>query len=255
MDTHWINDAFSLYALAYAASTAHVLYDANRRQQNQIESPLELTVQRYQLQINHEQKDLTLVGENHYYTKAEQKFAEELVEEHEYIATETGLDISAGISFPNLLYNTLLLIPLSVNHFYLSLALNRNSKSIGELLNDADKYIFPLEESISQTISDKTKIKLLSRHIICSMLGPIIYYQTKNSSKNWEKEEDNSPIISTEDKEIVQDRDTIMAGNILNIFNNYDIDKLLAVVGRAHVPGIITSLSQKVELTSVKGLE
>ncbi len=104
------------YLAAFLATTLHVGYDfctSNLPRLERGETTQYLQLRQYKVRIGGGEKNLTLAGEIHWYTRKENELAKKLVDEHEHFAAETGegMDMSVG----NVLYAVGLSIPVTVN--------------------------------------------------------------------------------------------------------------------------------------------
>ena len=209
-----------------------------------------MEVHKYRINVNGKEKQLTLVGENHDYNKTEHEIAQKLVDEHEHFANECGSDPFENVSVGNFLYGLAVATPLAITDFYQNLGDGRWYNSIDDVAEERGYNVYALEKADDpfNNISGGEKARLFGESVFSALTAPLAYYRAKNETPYNASEYANF----TYRESLIDSRDKVMAGGIVDLLKKNEIDKLLAGVGRAHLEGVIANLSKQVELQEVK---
>ncbi|MBI2548582.1 hypothetical protein HYW21_04495 [Candidatus Woesearchaeota archaeon] len=241
-----------LYVASYVAVSAHVGYDFVRYNSLRIEQGKTvqyLEVRRYHIDIDGEEKELTLVGENHDYNKTEYEMAQKLVDEHQHFAEESGSGHLQNMSFGNLLYALACFKPLEITLFYQHLGNGRWYDSIRDIAEERGYNVHALEKADDPftNMSTGERIKYFAQCFFSPLTAPLAYYGGKNETPYDPSQFANFSYRTS----LVDKRDRVMADSIVDLMREDDIDELLAEFGRLHLDGVISHLSQQVSLREI----
>lgn len=170
----------TLYAVLYLGVSAHVGYDYLRHNRQRIEqgqTVQQLEVRRYHITIDDREKELTLVGEDHYYTKKEHTIAQNLVDEHEHFAEESGTGHLLNMPLRNVMYAYACLKPLEITLFYQHLGNGRWYDSVREIAEERGYVVHPLENADDPftNMSPREKVSFLAESIGSVVTAPLAY--------------------------------------------------------------------------------
>src|SRR3989338_2855992 len=133
-----------------------------------------LQVQKYKVKVCGTEKNLTLVGENHWYTREENEIAKRLVDKHKYFASEVGEGLS--LSKENALYLIGLSIPIRAGGIYFGLGSGRWYDTIGDLAKEKGHRVRALENDPLMHLSFIEKVGLLGTTYLNLLWVPLSYY-------------------------------------------------------------------------------
>ncbi len=97
-------------------------------------------------------------------------------------------------------------------------------------------------------MSGGEKARLFGEAVFSALTAPLAYYEAKNETPHDASEYANF----TYRESLIDNRDKVMAGGIVDLLEKEGVDQLLATVGRAHLEGVISNLSKQVELREIK---
>ena len=241
------------YIVANAAIGIDVLFKSDDPPSHERSS---LDVSRYAVRVDGKTKYLTLVGEMHIYTRQESEQGKMFLKEHSDIAYEIASSGGAKGSEEDLSKERMLFRYLEVPKFYIGLALARHDTSIYELAAKENRYVHSLETLQSRwaCISEEEYGEFKYKGILGTVFHPLLYLATRLDDLHQDSPEEEEKSIrkfSTKYPGIISKRDSVMARSIDSLLHNKDIDTLLAVVGKGHLPGIAERLIRIHDFTSV----
>lgn len=254
-----LKTAVKIYLAAYLGLTAHAVYDysANNKKKIATEAKNSLVIRKYKVDLEGKVKDLTIVGETHIYNHTESKFAKELLKDYEHVAYEGGSGNLKDISFLEYQYWKAFALVYALPTGYYSLGSGRSpyNPSIRSVAIENNKQMHFLEsegDDILKNMSFGQKSVLLAFGVISALEAPMGYYAGKQDLEFGDKKihyEDNSMFYAAN----LHARDKIMADNIEELLKREDINKIICVMGKAHVLGVEKNLKEDLNMKKVNG--
>ena len=245
----------SLYLAAFIGTNIHIVHDSANNNLPRIEDSKRvfLKTERYKIKIGERNEDLTLVGEIHYYNKAEQEIGRRLVSEHEHIAYEgDGTEGIGDISKSKLIYMRTFMAVSDISASYYRLGSGRFYDDIlltaVKMGRDVHGLEFPYDPFRHMSIPKRAMF--LGQMFLSNLTSPAYYYAGKNEEALFKS--DNLGSMKPYKTEILDKRNKDMAMNIIKLLEGEDIDNLLAVVGQAHLEGIVDELAKETCIEKVE---
>lgn len=248
-----LKTAFKIYLAAYIGFSGHAFYDYNVNNKKRIETEAKnsLVVRNYKVDLEGKIKELTIVGEAHIYNHTESAFAKELVKDYEHVAYE-GTGRCPETSIANTIFGnvvSLIYLPSMVLYGMGSGRLFTNP-SIERAAVESCKDISYLEADEDDIFSNMSLGQKFALFGICAssfLTAPLSYYGGKEDLGRVDKNiyyDENIMFYAAN----LHERDKIMAKNIEKLLKREDIDKILCVMGKAHVIGVEKSLEENIKM-------
>ena len=234
----WI--ALYIAASAYAAID-YKLVNASRIEQDQTNT---LQVRRYKVIVDGREKDLTLVGETHNYTKTEAEAVRKLVDEHNTLAAEFNVERPTQ-SLGYRVYSRATIIFDKVPDEFEQFGSGRfhNNPHI-KIAREKGLKIYALERDLYGPLSFNDRASFLANIIVRLLTAPERYYGERfdfNSGDNVCIRPDDPYFRDP----LVTKRNPKIAGRISELIQREEIDDLLATTGGCHLNGVITILEKE----------
>ncbi len=243
------------YTSLYLALSGHVIYDFNANHRKWLEENVknELVIKNFSANLEGKVKELTFAGETHVYNEKESSFSKDFVKQFDLALIEGG--DSNNFNLSNGVFLGLSFIPVTVSVLYISLGNGRyfTNPTLKEFVKDSGVPMYNLEGKTDgglETLSFSQKAQILGLFSVAAILGPLMYYKAKKFSSLISFEEDEKK--EKEAKDYVDRiankilRNTQMAKEIVNQLKSKEAKKILIVVGKRHIDGLIKNLSQKI---------
>lgn len=203
-----------------------------------------LVIQKYNVPLEDRIKELTIVGETHLYNSKETEFAKDFIDNYQHVARESN---PKEPSDPLLTITALGSIPAFL--FY-SMGTGRSlfNPTLASLAKQKGKTVYFLEEGEDEFNKRATlgqRFAQVGYAIFGLAVAPVAYFEGKREleGNHTKKNEELTNYLYNMDE-----RDGIMAKNILKILEKDEVDSLLCVVGKAHARGIVKRLEGKVNI-------
>lgn len=204
-----------------------------------------LVIEKYNIPLENLVKELTIVGEDHIYNAKETEFAKGFINKFKHVAEESSdnssdslVYISAMASLPAFLFYTM----GSGRSFY--------NPTLSSLAKQEGKTVYFLEEGKDEFKKRALlgqRLGQLGYAMLALAAGPVGYFEGKRElDGNIKKNNKVKGYIFNMDE-----RDGIMAENILKILEKDGVDSLLCIIGKAHVPGVVEKLKDKVTIKRI----
>ncbi|MDP2908515.1 MAG: hypothetical protein Q8N77_01785 [Nanoarchaeota archaeon] len=237
------------YIAAYMGLSGYAYYDFKTENVERIRKSAKntLVVKNYKVRLEDKVKNLTIVGETHIYNYKESEFADKLVDKYDYVAMEGGgisqdddflMKITSRCFLPNLIFYGMgngRLVTNPTTHAYAY----HKGKTIFYMESGEDE--FKNKATLGQ------RLALVGVSGLALATAPLSYFQGRDELIYGEYDfQDGDSLV--EYAANVGERDSIMAKNIVKALGREEVDSLLCVMGKFHVPGVEEKLKDKIKI-------
>lgn len=240
------------YTSLYGASTYHVAYDFSSSHSRWLHDNAknELVIKNFSSTIDGKVRDITIAGETHDYNEKESDFAKDLIRKFNLVMHEGGYTQKATFIDKAFLKSVGAFAKVTDTYIHLGDGRFTSNPGFDELAYQNRTPVLYLENRTAGGTSEfnlEQKTKLLWFYFKGAAMGPILYYQSKDSVMH--KEEINEDTVKEVKKLVNVDRRNVqMAQEILKYLRSRPEDNILIVVGKDHVAGILHELQQSINL-------
>lgn len=255
----FLSTVLGAYLCAYIGLSAVAVYDFNKYNKKRIETEAKnsLAVKNYKVNLEGKLKELTIVGETHLYNHTESEYAKELLKDYEVIAYESGK--ASERSKAGEQYRKVLVCLFKPSFTFYGMGSGRYTKNptIQAHAWLSHKKIYYLEtgnDDIIDKLSFGQKSAFLAMAAYSLLTAPLTYWEGKielgHETKWIDREKDTDAEIDYLAAYVanLHKRDKLMADNIAKLITKEDIDKLLCVMGKGHLKGVVKHLKSNLEM-------
>lgn len=237
------------YAATYTGLSTYAIYDYKTNNIERIKKAKNsLVIKKYDVTIEDKVKHITIIGETHIYNHKESEFAKEFIDDYEYVAMEgnggqgefDGYMLTMGLCYlPFMTFYSMgngRFITNPTMHYY---ALEKEKTLF---------YLEAGEDEFKKKTTDNQRRALLDIGALALITAPFAYFDGKNELTHGERDYTTEDIPGYLEYAVnASERDSIMVKNILKILEKEEVDSLLCVMGKAHVPGVEKKLKAKIK--------
>ncbi len=249
------------YTSLYAALNTHVIYDYTQRHSRWLHDNVrnELVIKRFSATLDNKiEKELAFAGETHDYNYKESDFARDLIKQFNLVLSEGGYTQQA--SFIDNAFLAVVSPMRDLVEGYMALADGRfaSNLDIEDLAYQNGIPVLYLENDTAggaSTFTIRQKTRILWTYFYGAALAPYLYPQFKElemqETANARQTPEFNSVGEDEAGKIVNvgPRNILMSNQILKYLRERPESRILVVVGKGHLDGLIGILKEN---TSIK---